>query len=106
MFYQEVDTLSKFKYWCIPNKTGAKTLWSPMCGTVTCDACGGVSGNSGGGGASGGGSCNLTLDATVCNGNFPLKLLLALIPGDFKFISGHLRGYYSNNIWKNWERIN
>lgn len=64
-----------------------------MCGTVTCDACGGVSGNSRGGGTSGGGSCDLTLDVTVCNGagNFPLKLLLALIPGDFKFISGHLR---------------
>lgn len=84
----------------VPNKTGAKTLWSPMCGTVTCDACGGVSGNSGGRGASAGGSCDLTLDVTVCNGagNFPLKLLLALIPGDFKFISGHLRGYCNNII--------
>lgn len=55
--------------------------------------CGGVSGNSGGG-ASGGGSCNLTLEATACNGagNLPLKLL-ALMPGDFKFKSGHLRDY-------------
>lgn len=63
-----------------------------MCGA--CDACGGVSGNSGGGGASAGGSCNLTLDATACNGagNFPVRLL-ALIPGDFKFKSGHFRGY-------------
>lgn len=49
---------------------------------------GGVSGNSGGGGASVGGSCNLTLDG--CNGAG--KRLLALIPGDFRFRSGHLRG--------------
>lgn len=74
--------------------TGAKTLWSPTCEPMTCDACGGVSGNSGGGGASVGGSCNLTLDATACNGagNLPLRLL-ALIPGDFRFRSGHLRAY-------------
>lgn len=63
-----------------------------------CDVCGGVSGNSGGG-ASGGGSCNLTLDATACNGagNLPLKLL-ALMPGDFKFKSGHLRGCGNDEI--------
>lgn len=69
-----------------------------MCGTVTCDACGGVSGNSGGGSVSGGGSCDLTLDVTVCNGAGNFKLLLALIPGDFKFISGHLRGCCNNII--------
>ena len=64
--------------------------------------CGGVSGNSGSG-ASDGGSCNLTLEATACNGagNLPLKLL-ALMPGDFKFKSGHLRGYKGNNNWSKW----
>lgn len=73
--------------------TAAKTLWSPVCEATTCDACGGVSGNSGGRGVSVGGSCNLTLDATACNGagNFPLRFRVTLIPGDFRFRSGHLR---------------
>lgn len=68
---------------------------------MTQGECGDVSG---GGGASTGGSCNLTLDVTACNGagNLPLKLR-ALIPGDFKFKSGHLRGYCTNlrNVGKN-----
>ena len=71
--------------------TGAKTL-SITGGIVICEPCGGVSGNPWEN-ASAGESCNL--DVTTCNGagNLPL---LALIPGDFKFNSGHLRGYCKN----------